>query len=346
MSLTDTFIDFAERGIIPDFLLRAGIRNLCRKRLKQCRTDDCEANAEPIEKYMRSAAAAQLAVLTEKANQQHYEIPADFYHKVLGKNLKYSSCYFEDMVSDLTTAENRGLELTCEHAGLQNGQRILELGCGWGSLSLWMAKHFPEANITSVSNSHSQRAYIMEQARERKLSNLEVITADVNAFEPDGTFDRVVSVEMFEHVRNHRGLFQRIHSWLKPQGRLFTHVFCHRSTSYPFEVEGEDDWMSKHFFSGGTMPADELFLRISGGLELETRWRWSGVHYAKTSEAWLLNLDRNQSDVLQLFSREMNKDEARRMFHRWRIFFLACSETFGFANGQEWWVSHYLFHRP
>ena len=346
MSLTDTFIDFAERGIIPDFLLRAGIRNLCRKRLKQCRTDDCEGNAELIEKYMRSVDEAPLAVLTEKANQQHYEIPADFYHKVLGKNLKYSSCYFEDMVSDLTTAENRGLELTCEHAGLQNGQRILELGCGWGSLSLWMAKHFPEANITSVSNSHSQRAYIMEQARERKLSNLEVITADVNAFEPDGTFDRVVSVEMFEHVRNHRGLFQRIHSWLKPQGRLFTHVFCHRSTSYPFEVEGEDDWMSKHFFSGGTMPADELFLRISGGLELETRWRWSGVHYAKTSEAWLLNLDRNQSDVLQLFSREMNKDEARRMFHRWRIFFLACSETFGFANGQEWWVSHYLFHRP
>ena len=346
MSLTDTFIDFAERGIIPDFLLRAGIRNLCRKRLKQCRTDDCEANAELIEKYMRSVDEAPLAVLTEKANQQHYEIPADFYHKALGKNLKYSSCYFEDMVSDLTTAENRGLELTCEHAGLQNGQRILELGCGWGSLSLWMAKHFPEANITSVSNSHSQRAYIMEQARERKLSNLEVITADVNAFEPDGTFDRVVSVEMFEHVRNHRGLFQRIHSWLKPQVRLFTHVFCHRSASCPVEVEGEDDWMSKHFFSGGTMPADELFLRISGGLELETRWRWSGVHYAKTSEAWLLNLDRNQSDVLQLFSREMNKDEARRMFHRWRIFFLACSETFGFANGQEWWVSHYLFHRP
>ena len=346
MSLTDTFIDFAERGIIPDFLPRAGIRNRCRKRLKQCRTDDCEANAGVIETDMRSVGEAPLAVLTEKANQQHYEIPADFYHKVLGKNLKYSSCYFEDMVSDLTTAENRGLELTCEHAGLQNGQRILELGCGWGSLSLWMAKHFPEANITSVSNSHSQRAYIMEQARERKLSNLEVITADVNAFEPDGTFDRVVSVEMFEHVRNHRGLFQRIHSWLKPQGRLFTHVFCHRSTSYPFEVEGEDDWMSKHFFSGGTMPADELFLRISGGLELETRWRWSGVHYAKTSEAWLLNLDRNQSDVMQLFSREMNKDEARRMFHRWRIFFLACSETFGFANGQEWWVSHYLFHRP
>jgi cyclopropane-fatty-acyl-phospholipid synthase len=250
------------------------------------------------------------------------------------------------LVSDLTTAENRGLELTCEHAHLEDGQRILELGCGWGSLSLWMAKHFPKSKITSVSNSHSQREHIMGQAKERKLKNLKVVTADVNAFEPDDSFDRVVSVEMFEHVRNHRGLFQRIHSWLQPGGKLFTHVFCHRSTSYPFEVEGEDDWMSKHFFSGGTMPADELFLRISGQLELETRWRWSGIHYAKTSEAWLANLDRNKSEILPLFEQGMSAGEASRMFHRWRIFFLACAETFGFAQGQEWWVSHYLFRKP
>ena len=187
---------------------------------------------------------------------------------MLGNNLKYSSCYFEDLVSDLTTAEDRALALTCEHADLQDGHQILELGCGWGSLSLWMAKNFPKATITSVSNSNSQREYIMGQAKERKLPNLTVITADVNTFEPDDSYDRVVSVEMFEHVRNHRGLFKRIHSWLKKGGKLFTHVFCHRSTSYPFEVEGEDDWMSKHFFSGGTMPADELFLRISGQLEL------------------------------------------------------------------------------
>jgi cyclopropane-fatty-acyl-phospholipid synthase len=265
---------------------------------------------------------------------------------VLGKNLKYSSCYFEDLVSDLTTAENKALELTCEHADLQDGHQILELGCGWGSLSLWMAKHFPKARITSVSNSNSQREYIMGQAKERKLSNLQVITADVNTFEPDDTYDRVVSVEMFEHVRNHRGLFKRIHSWLKKDGKLFTHVFCHRSTSYPFEVEGEDDWMSKHFFSGGTMPADELFLRISGQLELETRWRWSGEHYAKTSECWLENLDRAKSEVIPIFEKEMTPEEAMRMFHRWRIFFLACAETFGFANGQEWWVSHYLFRKP
>ena len=346
MSLTDTFIDLAERGILPDFLIRAGIRNLCRTRLKQCRTDDCEANAELAENYIKSVDESPLAVLTDKANQQHYEVPASFYHKVLGKNLKYSSCYFDDLVSDLTTAENRGLELTCVHADLQDGQHILELGCGWGSLSLWMAKNFPKAKITSVSNSNSQREYIMGQAKKRELKNLKVITADVNSFETDATFDRVVSVEMFEHVRNHRGLFQRIHAWLKPQGKLFTHVFCHRSTSYPCEVEGEDDWMSKHFFSGGTMPADELFLRISGQLELETRWRWSGMHYAKTSEAWLSNLDRNKSEILPLFEQSMSAGEASRMFHRWRIFFLACAETFGFAQGQEWWVSHYLFQKP
>ena len=345
MSLTDTFIDFAERGLMPDFFIRAGIRGLCRKRLQQCKTDDCEANAQLVEEYIRSVDQAPLAVLTEKANEQHYEVPAAFYHKVLGQNLKYSSCYFEDFVSDLTTAENKALELTCEHADLEDGQQILELGCGCGSLSLWMAKNFPKSKITSVSNSNSQREYIMGQAKERNLKNLKVITADVNSFESDQTYDRVVSVEMFEHVRNHRGLFQRIHSWLNPDGKLFTHVFCHRSTSYPFEVEGEDDWMSKHFFSGGTMPADELFLRISGSLELETRWRWSGIHYAKTSECWLENLDRNQSEVLELFKNEMNPEQAKRTFHRWRIFFLACAETFGFANGQEWWVSHYLFRK-
>ena len=345
MGLTDTFIDLAERGFVPDFLIRAGIRNLCRKRLQQCRTDDCEANAELVEEYMRSVNESPLAVLTDKANEQHYEVPAPFYHRVLGKNLKYSSCYFEELVSDLSTAEDRALELTSEHADLEDGQRILELGCGWGSLSLWMAKQFPQARIISVSNSNSQREYIMGQAKERKLTNLKVVTADVNTFEPDQTFDRVVSVEMFEHVRNHRRLFRRIHAWLKEEGKLFTHVFCHRSTSYPFEVDGEDDWMSKHFFSGGTMPADELFLRIAGPLELESRWRWSGQHYAKTSECWLENLDRRKTEVLPIFEKEMSPDEAIRMFHRWRIFFLACAETFGFAKGQEWWVSHYLFRK-
>ena len=332
--------------MVPDFLIRAGIRNLCRKRLQQCSSDDCEANAQLAEKYVRESDASPMAVLTEKANEQHYEVPAEFYRYALGKNFKYSSCYYDQDTHSLNDAEDSALQLTCEHAKLENNQDILELGCGWGSLSLWMAKNFPESKITSVSNSNSQRKYIMGQARERGLENLEVITADINGFETKNTFDRVVSVEMFEHVRNHRELFSRIHGWLNPGGKLFTHVFCHRSTSYPFEVEGEDDWMSKHFFSGGTMPADELFLRISGKLELEHRWRWAGTHYAKTSEDWLRNIDQHREDILKLFHQDMSMVEAHRTFYRWRIFFLACAETFGFRNGQEWWVSHYLFNKP
>ena len=345
MSLTNFFIDLAERGVVPDFLIRAGIRNLCKKRLKQCLADNCEKNAELNEKYVADSDQSPMAVLTDKANEQHYEVPAEFYRYALGKNFKYSCCYYESANDSLDTAEDRALELTCQHANLENGHNILELGCGWGSLSLWMAKNFPGSKITSISNSNSQREYIMGQAHERGLENLEVITADINEFNTENTYDRVVSVEMFEHVRNHRELFKRIHGWLNSGGKLFTHVFCHRSTSYPFEVEGEDDWMSKHFFSGGTMPADELFLRISGQLELEHRWRWSGEHYAKTSEDWVRNIDNARSEILQLFNRELSMVEAHRTFYRWRIFFLACAETFGFRNGQEWWVSHYLFKK-
>jgi cyclopropane-fatty-acyl-phospholipid synthase len=345
MSLTHFLIDLSERGIVPDFLIRAGIRNLCKKRLQQCKHDDCEANAELAEHYVAESDASPMAVLTEKANEQHYEVPAQFYHHALGKNLKYSSCFYESNTQSLDEAEDHALELSCKHARLENGQEILELGCGWGSLSLWMARNFPKSSITSISNSHSQREYILGQARNRGLDNLKVITADINEFKTDSTYDRIVSVEMFEHVRNHRELFKRIHNWLKPEGKLFTHVFCHRSTSYPFEVEGEDDWMSKHFFSGGTMPADELFLRISGNLELEHRWRWSGSHYAKTSEDWLANIDQSRTEILKLLHQDLTMAEAHRTFNRWRIFFLACAETFGFSNGQEWWVSHYLFKK-
>ena len=345
MSLTHFLIDLSERGLVPDFLIRAGIRSLCRKRLQQCKHDDCEANAELAEKYIIESDASPMAVLTEKANQQHYEVPAEFYRHALGKNLKYSSCYYDSNTKSLDDAEDRALALTCEHAKLENELDILELGCGWGSLSLWMAKNFPDSQITSISNSNSQREYILGQARNRGYKNLKVITADINEFTTESTYDRVVSVEMFEHVRNHRELFSRINNWLRPGGKLFTHVFCHRSTSYPFEVEGEDDWMSKHFFSGGTMPADELFLRISGNLELEHRWRWSGKHYAQTSEDWVANIDQHREEILKLFNRDLSMAEAHRTFHRWRIFFLACAETFGFSNGQEWWVSHYLFKK-
>jgi cyclopropane-fatty-acyl-phospholipid synthase len=259
MSLTDTFIQVSERGLMPDFLIRAGIRNLCKKRLEQCQIEDCEKNAELAEEYLQKVDQSPLAVETDKANEQHYEVPADFYHLVLGKNLKYSCCCYEPSTHGLDQAEDRALELTCQRADLKDGQDILELGCGWGSLSLWMAKHFPNSRIRSVSNSNSQREYIMKAASERGLGNLEVVTADVNAFVTEQFYDRVVSVEMFEHVRNHRQLFDRIHGWLKTGGKLFTHVFCHRSTSYPFVVEGEDDWMSQHFLAGAPCPRTNSF---------------------------------------------------------------------------------------
>ena len=345
MSFTIKVIDWAEAGWLPDFLLRAGIRTLCRKRLKQCSVHNCEAAGEQLADYLEQADEADIALLPEKANDQHYEVPAEFYQEVLGPNLKYSCCFWTPEIRDLGKAEDKALEVTCERAKLENGHKILELGCGWGSFSLWMAERYPEARITSLSNSHSQRKFIEAKAVEKGLANLQVVTGDINDFEPGDSFDRVVSVEMFEHVRNHRELFRRIYGWLLPEGRLFTHVFCHRSTPYPFQVEGEDDWMSKHFFSGGTMPSDDLFLRISGDLKIERQHRWSGSHYARTSEAWLANLDHRKSSVLAVFRKDLEPREAIRMFHRWRLFFLACAETFGYDEGQEWWVSHYLFNK-
>ena len=338
-------IDLAEKGIMPDFLIRSGIRRMQKERILWEKSRSVSEVEVHHQNWVNEMKSSSIAYVPEKANEQHYEVPPDFFVNALGKHLKYSSGFWPTGVTTLDDSEFAMLKLSAERAEITNGDKILELGCGWGSLSLWMATNYPKARITSISNSHSQREHILGEVRKRGLNNLDVLTEDINAFETDKQFDRVVSVEMFEHVRNHRELFSRIHSWLTPGGKLFTHVFCHRSTSYPFEVEGEDDWMSKHFFSGGTMPADELFLRISGSLELEKRWRWSGIHYAKTSECWLTNMDENREKILKILKEELSKEEARQTFHRWRIFFLACAETFRFRNGQEWWVSHYLFKK-
>ena len=345
MNLQKKFIDLAERGILPDCLIRMGIRRLCRKRLKKLHNDDCEKSAVSESKHIREADLTEVAPVPRKANEQHYEVPANFYKLVLGPNLKYSCCLWEEGTRSLAEAEEHSLATTCKRASLENGQSVLELGCGWGSLSLWMAKHYPDSEITSVSNSNSQREFIESKAKERGIQNLTVLTDDINRFNPKACFDRVVSVEMFEHVCNHRELFQRIDSWLNPGGLLFTHVFCHRTSSYRFLEEGEDDWMAKYFFSGGTMPGDSLFLKISGNLRLQEQNRWSGMHYARTAEAWLENIDNQKTQVLKAFQSSLDEPEAKKMFHRWRIFFLACAETFAFAKGQEWWVSHYLFRK-
>jgi cyclopropane-fatty-acyl-phospholipid synthase len=339
-------INWVEQGLVPDAVIRAGIRRLCEQRLAEIGTGDCETASFATELFARSMEASEIAPLPHLANAQHYEVPADFFALALGPHRKYSSAWWPAGADSLATAEAVALASTCEHAEIDDGQSILELGCGWGSLTLWMAGRYPLSRITAVSNSRSQRAWILEEAERRGLGNVEVITADMNHFSTERRFDRVVSVEMFEHMRNWPGLFARVHDWLRPGGRFFMHVFCHRSTPYAFVDHGPADWMSRHFFSGGIMPSDELALRFQDHLRFLRRWRWDGRHYEKTANAWLANVDSRKDEVLAVMARTYGEAGAGVWLQRWRIFFMACAEMFGHCDGQEWWVSHYLFERP
>ena len=345
ISLERLAFDWVEQGRVPDALVRQGIRQLCRRRLDYIAAADCEAVAAARQGFVAEMLAGPVAPVPDQANAQHYEVPAAFFAAVLGPRRKYSCCHFPIGVSDLAAAEDSALALTCLRADITDGQDILELGCGWGSLSLWLAEHYPAARITAVSNSHSQRQHIEVRAAERNLTNLRVITADMNDFTTPERFDRVVSVEMFEHMRNWGLLFQRVAGWLKPEGRFFMHVFCHRDRPYAFEDQGEDDWMSRHFFTGGIMPSDDLPLRFQDHLRLIDQWRWSGRHYERTANAWLANLDARKEDLMPVLADCYGADQAGLWFQRWRLFFLAVAETFGFDEGQTWWVSHYLFER-
>ena len=343
--VTQRAIELAEHGLLPDVAIRQGIRRLLRVRLAQLRAADCEAGAEQALSFVAAMDRAETAPLPALANEQHYEVPADFFAAVLGRHRKYSSCYWPAGVESLDSAEDEALRATCERAGIADGMDVLELGCGWGSLSLWMASHYPNAHITAVSNSQSQRAHIEAEAASRNLRNLKIITADMNGFEAGDRFDRVVSVEMFEHMRNWRELFGRVSNWLKPGGRFFMHVFCHRSVPYPFEVEGPDDWMGRYFFSGGMMPSDDLALRFQDDLKLLSQWRWDGTHYERTANAWLANMDAQRAAIMPILERTYGAGQAARWWTRWRMFFMSCAELFGYQDGQEWWVSHYLFER-
>ena len=342
MTIAALGIGLAERGLLPDALIRRGIRGLCQKRLVQ------HVASGEFEQSTARAAFAELmrsgpvAPVPDAANEQHYEVPESFFGLVLGQRRKYSSCYWPSGCSSLDQAEQEALRATCEHAQIHDGQQILELGCGWGSLTLWLGERYPASKITAVSNSNSQREYIMTQAHTRGLGNIDVITCDMNDFDTEQRFDRVVSVEMFEHMRNYELLLGRVASWLKPEGKLFIHIFAHRCAAYAFETEGADNWMGRYFFTGGIMPALQLLSEFNQDLCVSRDWTWDGTHYQKTSEAWLQNLDRSKARVIDLFAESMPRAEAKRMYHRWRIFFLACAETFGFNAGQEWLVGHYL----
>jgi len=338
-------IGWAEMGLLPDRVIRAGIRRLNRQRLADIHAGDVERYSNELAEFVDRMNVAEIAPVPELANEQHYEVPADFFGLVMGEYRKYSCCYWNDATRSLTEAEAEALRITCRRAGIEDGMEILELGCGWGSLSLWMASRYPACKIVSVSNSNSQREYITAQARERGLGNIEVITCDMNDFGTDRRFDRVVSVEMFEHMRNYRELYRRIGTWLKPHGKFFKHIFCHRSCAYEFVDQGPSDWMSRHFFSGGIMPSADLPLRFQDDLRLERQWLWNGGHYEKTANAWLANMDAEKDRIMPVLAATYGAAEAGKWFMRWRIFFMACAELFGHAEGREWYVGHYLFER-
>lgn len=334
-----------EQNKVPDFLLRKGIRNLLKQRLRDENKGDVEAQQAHLMALIDQLKASPIAVNTADANQQHYEVPTQFYQYCLGKNLKYSGCYFKPGVTSLDQAEDDMLELTCQRAELQNGQDVLELGCGWGSLSLFMAAKYPQSNFTVVSNSRTQKLHIDGQAKQRGISNLQVITADMNTFTIEKQFDRVVSIEMFEHMRNYTLLTKKVASFLKPEGKLFIHIFTHKEYAYLFEVIDETDWMSKYFFTGGIMPSDDLMFYFNDDLVIEKHWHVNGTHYGKTAEAWLANMDNHKAEIMPLFENTYGKAEAVKWWVYWRIFYMACAELWNFNDGNEWLVSHYLFHK-
>jgi cyclopropane-fatty-acyl-phospholipid synthase len=342
MNVLDFGIRAAEMGLVPDALLCVAIRRLCRRRLIEAGDGDEAARRG----FLQSLHSGPIALVPEAANRQHYELPPAFFAAVLGSRRKYSCCYFPHAGATLDQAEEAALEVTCQRAELVDGQSVLELGCGWGSLTLWMAERFPNSRITAVSNSARQRESIQSKAATLGLENVEVITADINDFSPaNQNFDRIVSVEMLEHMRNYDLLLKRLASWLGPGGKLFVHIFCHRTLCYPFETSGAANWMGRHFFTGGLMPSADLLERFDCGLRMSRVWTWLGTHYCQTAAAWLTNLDRRRELVLPILAATYGQHEASRWFHRWRVFFLAVAELFGFAGGEEWFVSHYLMQR-
>jgi len=334
-------MNFAERGWLGDGLVRMGIRRLLRKRLQDIAQPDDDFARAAKQRFVDAMHNQPIAVETHRANEQHYELPASFFEQVLGNQLKYSCAYWGSDTTSLDQAEEEMLRLTSQRAMIADGLKILELGCGWGSLSLWIARNFPNSRIVSVSNSRLQKAFIDSRITQLGLSNLEVLTSDMNTFETGNRFDRVVSVEMFEHMRNWPGLLKRINQWLKPGGKLFLHFFSHYDAAYAFETAGDENWMGRHFFTGGIMPSDDLISYLDADLKVESHWRVDGRHYQKTAEAWLRNMDSKRSTILEIMKSTYGNKNAERWLQRWRMFFMSCAELFGYGQGGVWLVSHY-----
>lgn len=342
MGFTDKLL---EKNFIPDSIIRKKITSLLTQRI----TDETKADTELQQKHLMQIIAelksSPIAIETTVANEQHYELPTQFFQLILGKNMKYSSCYWKDTTTHLDEAEEAALELTCAHAQIEDGMQILELGCGWGSLTLYIASKFPQCHITGVSNSSSQKIYIDNCCKQRGLTNVEIITADMNVFSIEKKFDRVVSVEMFEHMRNYELLLKKISGCLLNDGKLFVHIFTHKQFTYYFDIINESDWMSKYFFTGGIMPSDDLLFYFNSHLHVKEHWHWSGIHYQKTSEAWLENMDAHKNAIMPILEDVYGKRNSLKWWVYWRIFFMACAELWGYKNGSEWIVSHYLFEK-
>ncbi|HUJ41539.1 MAG TPA: cyclopropane-fatty-acyl-phospholipid synthase family protein [Candidatus Acidoferrales bacterium] len=359
MATTPEFVPAAERqsestastwysrlvdsGLLPDGILRWGIRRICAARLRDESAGGPEARAERRRRLLAQLDSGPIAIRTDAANEQHYEVPAAFFEHILGRQMKYSCGYWPAGVFTLDASEEAMLALTAERARIAPGQRILELGCGWGSLTLYLAEHYPESHITAVSNSRSQKEFVDARARARGLANVEVLTADMNSFDPRAQFDRVVSVEMFEHMRNYGELFTRIARWMRPGALLFVHVFAHSRFAYPYEVHGPGDWMARYFFTGGMMPSEDLLPGFDRQVRCIERWRLDGTHYQRTAEAWLARMDANRARLRPIVAQAYGQENARLWWQRWRLFFMACAELWGYRGGSEWIVCHYLF---
>ena len=336
MSFVSTIIGTAERVPLPDAIIRAAIHRLCSRTATRLASGNAEGDAW----FADEMAARAIAEYSDEANAPHYEVPAAFFAKMLGPNRKYSCCFYREPASTLQEAEEEALRQTVEHADLADGQLILELGCGWGSLSLWMARQFPHSQVVAVSNSKSQCAYIEGEAARRGLKNLRVTNSDMNMFDAGQKFDRIVSIEMFERMKNWRELMVRVRSWLKPDGRFFLHVFTHRSGSYLFDGADGEDWIGQHFFTGGVMPSHHLIRQYADLFAVEKEWRWSGTHYQRTAQDWLARFDADREPIEAILHKVYGSDTGLWM-RRWRWFLLATAGLFGYADGSEWGVSHY-----
>ena len=340
-------IDLCERGLIPDSLTRLGMRQLMRRRLTDEAAHDGEVRSRRFNEFLSELRASPIAINTQDANAQHYEVPAEFFHLHLGPRLKYSCGFYPSGRETLAQAEEHMFELYAQRAELVDGLRILDLGCGWGSLSLWLAERYPNSQIVGLSNSHGQREFIEQRARVRGLNNLRIVTGNIVEFEfpsagVDSGFDRVISIEMFEHMKNYGLLLAKIARWLNDEGKLFVHIFAHKLLAYHFEVQGQSDWMSQYFFTGGTMPSENLLLNFQDDLRIEQQWWVDGRHYEKTSNHWLAGMDAKKAEILRVFAPTYG-DQSAIWFQRWRMFYMAVAELFGYAEGNEWGVAHYRF---